>query len=62
MNNVFYNGACAGFYRGDVRLLFDDIAILAPTIFISVPRLWNRLFDKVRFPHYILLIGAVFID
>jgi len=47
MNNVFYNGACAGFYRGDVRLLFEDIAVLAPTLFISVPRLWNRLYDKV---------------
>lgn len=40
-------GGCAGFYRGDVRLLFEDIQVLAPTLFISVPRLWNRLYDKV---------------
>src|SRR5262245_21126754 len=44
---IFRPGACAGFYRGDVRLLFEDIATLAPTLFISVPRLWNRLYDKV---------------
>jgi long-chain acyl-CoA synthetase len=31
--------------------LFDDIATLRPTIFPSVPRLFNRLYDKVtHFP------------
>lgn len=44
---IFYNGASMGFYRGDVRQLFDDIAVLQPTVFCSVPRLWNRLYDKV---------------
>ena len=28
--------------------LFDDIQALRPTIFASVPRLWNRLYDKVQ--------------
>jgi hypothetical protein len=27
--------------------LFDDIATLRPTVFPSVPRLFNRLYDKV---------------
>jgi len=46
-NYLFEVGASIGFYRGDVRLLFDDIAALRPTLFVSVPRLWNRLYDKV---------------
>ena len=36
-----------GFFRGDVRLLFEDVVELKPTIFLSVPRLYNKLFDKV---------------
>jgi long-chain acyl-CoA synthetase len=27
--------------------LLDDIAALKPTIFVSVPRLWNRIHDRV---------------
>eukprot|EP01130_Rhizamoeba_saxonica_P000819 TRINITY_DN10727_c0_g1_i1.p1 TRINITY_DN10727_c0_g1~~TRINITY_DN10727_c0_g1_i1.p1 ORF type:complete len:652 (-),score=177.93 TRINITY_DN10727_c0_g1_i1:24-1979(-) len=45
---VIANGGRVGFFRGDVKLhLFDDIALLRPTIFPSVPRLFNRLHDKV---------------
>eukprot|EP01126_Amoeba_proteus_P025835 TRINITY_DN2567_c0_g1_i3.p1 TRINITY_DN2567_c0_g1~~TRINITY_DN2567_c0_g1_i3.p1 ORF type:complete len:649 (+),score=133.27 TRINITY_DN2567_c0_g1_i3:84-2030(+) len=47
LNAIWYHGASAGFFRGDVRLLFDDIVELKPTIFASVPRLWNRLYDKI---------------
>jgi len=41
------SGARIGFYQGDVSKLFDDIAVLRPTVFASVPRLFNRLYDKV---------------
>ncbi|ELR15814.1 acylCoA synthetase, putative [Acanthamoeba castellanii str. Neff] len=44
---VFLQGASIGFYRGTVPELFDDIATLRPTVFPSVPRLFNRLYDKV---------------
>lgn len=27
--------------------LLDDIVELKPHIFVSVPRLWNRIYDKV---------------
>ncbi|TMW67703.1 hypothetical protein Poli38472_011323 [Pythium oligandrum] len=40
-------GACAGFFTGDVLTLMDDIAELKPTIFVSVPRLFNRVYDKI---------------
>jgi len=41
-------GAAIGFYAGDVAALLDDVQALRPTIFCSVPRLWNRIYDKVR--------------
>ena len=37
----------AFFCRGDVLTLLDDIQELKPTIFVSVPRLYNRIYDKV---------------
>ncbi|KAF9998992.1 hypothetical protein BGZ80_002634 [Entomortierella chlamydospora] len=36
-----------GYYQGDTLKLLDDVAILQPTIFVSVPRLFNRIYDKV---------------
>jgi len=40
-------GGCAGFFRGNILNLFDDIQVLKPTLFPSVPRLFNKLHDKV---------------
>ena len=40
-------GAKAGFFRGDVKELMNDIQELKPTVFASVPRLLNRVYDKV---------------
>ncbi|KAJ3216395.1 hypothetical protein HDU67_009530 [Dinochytrium kinnereticum] len=41
---IFIWGGCKiGYFRGDVALLFEDINLLRPTIFISVPRLLNRV-------------------
>jgi long-chain acyl-CoA synthetase len=42
------NGASIGFYSGQVLQLFEDIGKLRPTIFASVPRLFNRVYDKIR--------------
>lgn len=33
--------------QGDTAKLLDDIAELKPTVFCSVPRLFNRIYDKV---------------
>lgn len=43
----FTKGARVGFYRGDIRLLVDDIKELRPTVVPVVPRVLNRLHDKV---------------
>ncbi|KAI8599176.1 hypothetical protein EDD21DRAFT_380523 [Dissophora ornata] len=36
-----------GYFQGDTLKLLDDVAVLQPTIFVSVPRLFNRIYDKV---------------
>ncbi|XP_048758010.2 long-chain-fatty-acid--CoA ligase 1-like isoform X2 [Ostrea edulis] len=43
----FMHGVRIGFFRGDVKLLTDDMQALKPTIFITVPRLLNRIYDKI---------------
>ncbi|KAG1365446.1 long chain acyl-CoA synthetase 6, peroxisomal [Cocos nucifera] len=40
-------GAAVGFYQGDNLKLMDDIAALRPTIFSSVPRLYNRIYAGI---------------
>jgi long-chain acyl-CoA synthetase len=44
---IVYTGSRIGFYQGNTALLMDDVAELRPTVFISVPRLYNRIYDKV---------------
>ncbi|XP_033974686.1 long-chain-fatty-acid--CoA ligase 5 [Trematomus bernacchii] len=41
-------GGKVGFFQGDIRLLPDDMKVLQPTIFPAVPRLLNRVYDKVQ--------------
>lgn len=40
-------GAGVGFYGGEILKIMDDLYLLKPTIFPSVPRLLNRVYDKV---------------
>uniref|UniRef100_A0A1I8JJY1 Long-chain-fatty-acid--CoA ligase n=1 Tax=Macrostomum lignano TaxID=282301 RepID=A0A1I8JJY1_9PLAT len=42
----FMHGMRIGFYRGDILTLVDDMKELKPTIFCTVPRLLNRIYDK----------------
>ncbi|OAA34963.1 long-chain-fatty-acid--CoA ligase FAA2 [Metarhizium rileyi] len=41
-------GAAVGFFRGDVLGLVDDLKVLKPNGFISVPRLFNRFNSAIR--------------
>ncbi|XP_055280633.1 long-chain-fatty-acid--CoA ligase 5 isoform X5 [Moschus berezovskii] len=41
-------GAKVGFFQGDIRLLPDDLRTLKPTLFPAVPRLLNKVYDKVQ--------------
>lgn len=41
-------GGKIGFFQGDVKTLLDDVKSLSPTIFVTVPRLMNRIFSVVK--------------
>nr|XP_046201261.1 long-chain-fatty-acid--CoA ligase 1-like [Oncorhynchus gorbuscha]XP_046201262.1 long-chain-fatty-acid--CoA ligase 1-like [Oncorhynchus gorbuscha]XP_046201263.1 long-chain-fatty-acid--CoA ligase 1-like [Oncorhynchus gorbuscha] len=45
--SMLCHGARVGFYQGDISLLMDDIKTLKPTFFPVVPRLLNRIYDKI---------------
>lgn len=40
-------GYAHGFYSGDPLKLLEDIAVLKPTFFVSVPRILNRVHGKI---------------
>uniref|UniRef100_A0A4W3H2X0 Long-chain-fatty-acid--CoA ligase n=1 Tax=Callorhinchus milii TaxID=7868 RepID=A0A4W3H2X0_CALMI len=44
---VVCHGGRIGFFQGDIKLLSDDMKALRPTIFPVVPRLLNRMYDKI---------------
>ncbi|KAL8188628.1 hypothetical protein R6Q57_029648 [Mikania cordata] len=44
---LVYYGGSVGFYQGDSLKLLDDMALLKPTVFCSVPRLYNRVYDGI---------------
>ncbi|WVZ09296.1 hypothetical protein V8G54_013826, partial [Vigna mungo] len=40
-----WHGASIGFWRGDVKLLIEDIGELKPTVFCAVPRVLDRVYS-----------------
>ncbi|KAF1408125.1 Long-chain-fatty-acid--CoA ligase 5, partial [Spheniscus humboldti] len=49
VQTVIYScGAKVGFFQGDIKLLTDDMKTLKPTLFPVVPRLLNRIYDKIQ--------------
>uniref|UniRef100_A0A670Y750 Long-chain-fatty-acid--CoA ligase n=1 Tax=Pseudonaja textilis TaxID=8673 RepID=A0A670Y750_PSETE len=47
-STVYSFGGRVGFFQGDIKLLVDDMKALKPTIFPVVPRVLNRIYDKVK--------------
>jgi long-chain acyl-CoA synthetase len=45
---LLHCGVAVGFYQGDNLKLMDDLAVLRPTVFASVPRLYNRIYAAIR--------------
>jgi len=37
-----------GFFHGNVLELKDDLIELKPTLFVSVPRLWNKMVMGIK--------------
>ncbi|KAI3382006.1 hypothetical protein SNEBB_002217 [Seison nebaliae] len=44
---LFMQGGAVGYYRGNVKALMEDMKVMHPTIFPTVPRLLNRMYDKI---------------
>ncbi|XP_068706539.1 long-chain-fatty-acid--CoA ligase 1-like [Montipora foliosa] len=44
----FMYGAKIGFFSGNVRNILDDVRALKPTLFVSVPRVLNRVYDMTQ--------------
>ncbi|XP_044486841.1 long chain acyl-CoA synthetase 4-like [Mangifera indica] len=42
------HGAAIGFWRGDVKLLLEDIGELKPTVFCAVPRVLDRIYSGLN--------------
>ncbi|GFE52900.1 hypothetical protein BaOVIS_003040 [Babesia ovis] len=47
IDSSLFMGGKIGVYSGDVRNILDDLETLKPTVFVSVPRLFFRIHDKV---------------
>ncbi|NXL72111.1 ACSL5 ligase, partial [Leptocoma aspasia] len=45
---IYSCGAKVGFFQGDIKLITDDMKTLKPTLFPVVPRLLNRIYDKIQ--------------
>jgi len=47
MLSILYGAGAVGFYQGDTLKIMEDLQELRPTVFPSVPRLLNRVHDKL---------------
>lgn len=48
LNVLLYFGVKIAVFSGDVRNLKDDLQIIKPTLFLSVPRLYNKFYDTIQ--------------
>ena len=47
-HGALWSGSCIGYFHGDILGLVDDLKLLRPTGFPSVPRLYNRFGGGIR--------------
>ena len=45
---MLYVGGTVVYYSGDTQKIKDDLALVRPTIFVSVPRLFSRFYDAIQ--------------
>jgi long-chain acyl-CoA synthetase len=46
-HTILAQGGSIGFFGGQILKITDDLQLLKPTIFPSVPRLLNKVYEKV---------------
>lgn len=44
---ILCRGGRIGYFSGNLKLLLEDVAALKPTIFVGVPRVFQRVYDRV---------------
>merc|ERR1711976_159921 len=44
---LIQSGAAIGFYQGETLKIVEDIKVLQPTLFPSVPRMFNKMYEKI---------------
>lgn len=42
------NGGKTAFYQGDMNRIYEDFALIRPTMVIATPRFWNKLYEEYR--------------
>lgn len=47
-NFAMGRGYAIGCFQGDTLKLVDDVTVLKPTIFPGVPRVWQRIHDRIK--------------
>ena len=47
-HGALWSGAAIGYFHGDILALVEDIQLIRPTAFTSVPRLYNRFGGAIR--------------
>lgn len=47
-HSAFWAGSRIGYFHGNILELVDDLKVLKPTIFLSVPRLYSRFGNAIR--------------
>jgi len=45
---IFFAGGRVGYYQGNPLKLTEDCQVLNPTFFPSVPRLYNKIYAKIK--------------
>lgn len=48
VSNFLSGGSHIGFFSGDTKLVLEDVGILRPTIFVSVPRIFCRMKTQIE--------------
>eukprot|EP01114_Cavostelium_apophysatum_P021160 TRINITY_DN72_c0_g1_i3.p1 TRINITY_DN72_c0_g1~~TRINITY_DN72_c0_g1_i3.p1 ORF type:complete len:1130 (-),score=527.02 TRINITY_DN72_c0_g1_i3:24-3413(-) len=47
IGSMIHGGAAVGFFSGDTRTLVDDIQLLKPTLLAGVPRVFERVYQRI---------------
>lgn len=45
---LLYVGGTIVYFSGDTQKIKEDLALVRPTIFVSVPRLFSRFYDAIK--------------